>query len=259
MLSRQELRVGNYMTSPVVTAGVDEGFLDATSEMASKGIGTLVIMDRKNKVAGVLTEREMLYYLVVNEGIPDKSIGYLVNKKFSKVSPYTDIRDAAKTMVTKNNRLLVFDEGELTGIITASDMVRAFLQRRRNPPLKGIARQKVFTVHPDSTILDAVKAMLKKRIGSVIVTAGDKGRRKSPSGIFTERDLLVKVLAQKIDLLERVGSYSSYPMVTAKTGIGAKDAAQIMSSNKIKRLPLTRRGKIVAMVTARDLVSALLK
>jgi CBS domain-containing protein len=39
-------------------------------------------------------------------------------------------------------------------------------------------------------------------------------------------------------------------------GIGAKDAAKIMFSHKIKRLPLTKRDQVVAMVTARDLVEA---
>jgi CBS domain-containing protein len=45
-------------------------------------------------------------------------------------------------------------------------------------------------------------------------------------------------------------------VVTARLGIGAKDAAKIMFSHKVKRLPLTKGGKIVAMVTARDLVEA---
>lgn len=60
-----------------------------------------------------------------------------------------------------------------------------------------------------------------------------------------------------MDLHERIGDYSSFPLITAKTGIGARDAAVIMSSNKVKRLPLTRRGKVVAIVTAKDLLSAL--
>jgi CBS domain-containing protein len=142
-------------------------------------------------VTGVLTEREMLYYLVEHEGLPDKTIQYATNRNFAKVAPKTEMRDAAT-------------------------------------------------------------AMIKKSIGSVIVSA-----EGVPTSIFTERDLLNKVLSNNVDLYERIGSYSSFPLITAKTGIGAKNAAPIMTSHKIKRLPLTRRGKIVAIVTARDLVSAL--
>lgn len=243
-------RVRDYMTSTVITADRDEHFMDAIAKMTSNGIGTLVVTERE-KVIGVLTEREILYYLVEHEGIPDKSIQYATNRNFT-VSPETELEDAAKAMVSRNNRLLVFDKDRLAGIITASDMTKALLKKRRNPLLRRKMARRVLTLHPESTILDAVKTMIKKRIGSVIVSA-DGG----PASIFTERDLLNKVLSRKVDLHERIGNHSSFPLITAKTGIGAKDAALIMSSNKVKRLPLTTRGKIVAIVTARDLMPAL--
>jgi CBS domain-containing protein len=247
----KDSRVRDYMTSHVISINLDKTFLDAINNMASNGIGTLVVVDGQT-VTGVITEREILYYLVEHEGMPNKSIRFATNKKFVKVSPETEISDAARAMVSRNNRLLVFLEDKLAGIITASDMIDAFLKTRRNPQLRHIMSRRVVTMHPDTSILDAVKTMLKKRIGSVIVSA-DGG----PTSIFTERDLLTKVLSRKVDLHERIGNYSSFPLITAKTGIGVKDAVLLMSSNKIKRLPLTMRGKVVAIVTARDLVSAL--
>jgi signal-transduction protein with cAMP-binding, CBS, and nucleotidyltransferase domain len=93
--------------------------------------------------------------------------------------------------------------------------------------------------------------MLKKGIGSVVVSANG-----SPYAIFTERDLLNRVLGEHVDIEDKVGSHCTHPVVTARLGIGAKDAAKIMFSRKIKRLPLTKGGKVVAMVTARDLVEA---
>ena len=74
---------------------------------------------------------------------------------------------------------------------------------------------------------------------------------------YSQRDLLNSVLSEDVDIEERVGAYCRYPVVTAKLGIGAKDAGKIMLKNKIKRLPLVDKdSKIVAMVTARDLVEA---
>ena len=93
--------------------------------------------------------------------------------------------------------------------------------------------------------------MLKKGIGSVVVTPNG-----SPYGIFTERDLLNRVLAEHVDIEDKVGAYCTSPLVTSKLGIGGKDAAKLMLSHKIKRLPLTKEGRVVAMVTARDLVEA---
>lgn len=243
--------VRDYMTTAVITADHNERFTDAIHKMTGNGIGTLVVTEGE-KVTGVLTEREMLYYLVEHEGIPNKTIQYATNRNFAKIAPKTQMGDAAKAMISQNKRLLVFDQGKLAGIITASDMLEALLKKRRNPLLRRKMAREVVVMHPASTILDAAKTMIKKRIGSVIISADGVS-----TSIFTERDLLNKVLSRNVDLHEGIGSYSSFPLITAKTGIGAKDAARIMTSHKIKRLPLTRRGKIVAIVTARDLVSAL--
>ncbi len=248
------LRVGNYMSKPVFTASPDTSFADAISTMAAKNIGNLVVVENENPV-GILTEREILQYLYMSKTVPNKPIRYVLTAKFARLTPDTSVLDAAKTMIAKKSRLLVFDKAEkLTGIITASDMVRAFLVTGRNPSLKGFVTGKVYSLHTNNTILNAVKVMFKKRIGSVLVTA-DGG----PYGIFTERDLLNKVLTKNVDVEERVGDYCVHPVITGKLSMGAKGASELMMTHKIKRLPLTSRGKIVAIVTARDLVEAFQK
>ena len=160
-------------------------------------------------------------------------------------------------MISKKARLLVFQKDTrtgadlLAGIITASDIVKAFLETGKNPSIEGTMTNTVYTIRPDNTVLSAVKMMLRKGIGSVVVSANGK-----PTAIFTERDLLNRVLGAQADIEDKVGSYCTYPVRTAKLGIGAKEAAKIMLAHKIKRLPLTKGRKIVAVVTARDLVEA---
>lgn len=248
--------VGSFMSSPVVWVGPDDSFLDAVQTMILRGIGNLAVMDGE-RVLGVITERELLHHLVMNKTLPNKQVKYLLSKRFSKVTPETGIVEAAKTMIAKKTRLLVFQKDKLTGsdhlvgIITASDIVRAFLKINRNPTIESAMANKIYAVRPDSTILGAAKMMLKKGIGSVVVTMNG-----SPYGIFTERDLLNRVLAEHVDIEDRVGAFSTSPVVSSKLGIRAKGAGKIMLSRKIKRLPLTKGGRIVAMVTARDLVEA---
>jgi signal-transduction protein with cAMP-binding, CBS, and nucleotidyltransferase domain len=103
----------------------------------------------------------------------------------------------------------------------------------------------------DDTIFAACELMHKRRIGSVIVT-----KEAKPYGIFTERDLLVNVLQKDIDLEEKLGDHCVFPLITALYGIRANDAATVMADNRIKRLPLLKDGKLLAIVTARDLVEA---
>lgn len=253
---KRDRNVGSFMSSPIVWVGPDTTFLDAVRKMILRGIGNLAVLDGE-RVLGVITERELLQHLVLNKTLPNKQVKYLLNQRFTKVTPETGILEAAKTMISKRARLLVFQKDKLTGsdylvgIITASDIVRAFLKTARNPTIESAMSNKIYTIRPDSTILGAVKMMLKRGIGSVVVT-----QNGSPYGIFTERDLLNRVLAEHVDIEDKVGAFSTSPLVSSKLGIGAKTAGRIMLSRKIKRLPLTKEGRVVAMVTARDLVEA---
>lgn len=250
------LRVGNFMSSPVVTVRPETSFVDAVRLMILKGIGNLVVVGGE-KVDGIITERELLQHLVLNKTVPNKQVRYVLTQKFTKITLETSILDAARTMISKKARLLVFRKDkrtgsdQLAGIITASDIVRAFLQTGRNPSIESAMTNKVFTLKPGSTILAAAKMMLKKGIGSVVVSENG-----SPYAIFTERDLLNRVLGEHADIEDKLGAYCTHPVVTARLGIGAKESAKIMFSHKIKRLPLTKGDEVVAMVTARDLVEA---
>lgn len=254
----KQLRVADFMSSPVVSVFPETKFVSAIQLLVSNQIGNVVVMD-KEKVSGIITEREILQYLVLNKTIPNKQVKYVLTRNFTRVQPDTSVLEAARTMIGRKTRLLVFKKPKITkggtdrpiGIITASDLVRAFLETDRNPQLKGVMTNKIVRVHPNNTILNAAKLMFKKRIGSVIVSADEH-----PNGIFTERDLLNKVIGQGVDIDEKVGQYSSIPVITGKVGIGANEAAKLMFAHKIKRLPLTKRDRVVAIVTARDLVEA---
>ena len=246
------------MTSTPITVPPDIYTTAAITIMADKGIGNLVVEGLAGPV-GILTEREIIQYLSLNRQIsnlPLKDI--LPYQSFSSVSPDTTIFDAANTMISMKARLLVFDNNDrLVGIITASDMVRAFTKTSKNPSLEHTMNKKIFDVQFNDTILGAIKLMDTESIGSVIVNDKNSyNKRMRPYGIFTERDLLTKILLKNIDLDAKVGDYSSTPLITAPIGIRANDAAKIMASNNIKRLPLTKEGRPVAMVTARDLVEA---
>jgi CBS domain-containing protein len=252
----RQLKVGNFMSSPVVTAGPETNFVDAVKMMNLNEIGNLVIAEGE-RVDGILTERELLQHLVFNKEVPNKQVKYILTQKITRITPETSILDTAKTMISKRARLLVFIKDArtgadiLAGIITASDIVRAFLKTDRNPSIESAMTNRIFTLGPNNTIVAAAKLMLKKGIGSVVITTNGP-----PYAIFTERDLLNKVLREHVDIEDRVGDYCTHPVITEKMGIGAKDAAKLMLSNKIKRLPLTKGKEIVAMVTARDLVEA---
>ena len=183
VLKTIELKVGDFMTSEPIVVDSDVSFPAAISIMANNGIGNLIIKE-KNKPSSILTEREILSYLVRRGEIPLEAMKDVLTQSFMPISPRMSILDAAKLMISKKKRLLVFENEKLVGIITASDMLRGFRKTGGNPPLDKVMSVKVYECAHTDSIFKAIKLMHQKRIGSVIITKND-----SPYGIFTERTL----------------------------------------------------------------------
>lgn len=252
MIGAQEImsKVWSHMTSDPFTIEFTSTLKDAVESMVKHGIGNLVVTDGAS--IGLLTEREILHYLYLFGEIPDKELRNIMLRKFTKVSPKTPIDEAAKTMISTKTRLLVYEQNNLVGIITTSDLAKAFLNTTdRNPSLEGVITRNIFSLEHYSSVLEAIKLMNNKRVGSIIVTM-----HGLHDGIFTERDLLTKILSQNVVLTNEVGNYCSNFLLTARLGVRAREAAKLMFANNIKRLPITSNGRVVGIVTARDLLES---
>lgn len=249
-LKIDELLVGNYMSEYPISVKPDIPFATVVDFMAESRFSTLIVMEEeKTTPMGVFTERGIIKHIVSGKTM-NQNIKQELIQPFVSVTPDTTIIEAAKLMISKKSRVLVFaDTDKLVGTITASDMIRAFGETDKTPSLEKVISKTVYHCPFDTTILDAVKLLDEKNIGSILVT------RDSLHGIFTQRDL-VRVFAKRENLQSSVGNYSSYPLVTAKKDVLANEAAKIMASKKIKRLGLTDNGTVVGIVTARDIVDA---
>ncbi len=107
------------------------------------------------------------------------------------------------------------------------------------------------TVAPETTVTDAVQTMVRKHVGAVAVV-----EKERLAGIFTERDVMIKVVAQKRDpettpvsevMTKRVES------VTAETS--AAEALRLMLHRHFRHLPIAdHEGKILGMLSIRNLL-----
>jgi predicted transcriptional regulator len=252
MMGAEEImsKVWSHMSSNPFSIEFTSTLKDAVESMVKHGIGNLVVKDGAS--IGLLTEREILLYLYLFGEIPDKELRDIMLRKFTKVSPNTPIDEAAKTMISTKTRLLVYEQNNLVGIITTSDLANAFLNTTdRNPSLESMITKNIFSLEHSYSVLEAIKLMYNRRVGSIIVTV-----HGLYDGIFTERDLLTKILNQNVGLTNEVGNYCSNFMLTARLGIRTREAAKLMFANNIKRLPITNNGRVVGIVTARDLVES---
>lgn len=250
-LTISNLPVANYMTPYPISVDPDVTFSKVVDFMAEKGFGNLIISEGVIP-SGILTEQEILSAIALGKITTNLKVKDMGSQPFVKIYLGNTIFDAAYEMIKEKQRPLVFaDKDKLVGIITASDMLRAFRKTSNAPPLEDVTTSNIIKCKYSDSILHAVKIMHEKRIGSIIVD------KNGQHGIFSERDLLVKVLAKKVDLTAEVGAYSSFPLVVAKQGIKGNEAASIMASNNIKRLGLVDGSDtLVGIVTARDIVDA---
>lgn len=260
-------KIEEIMTREVVTIAPESTLYEAARIMGEKHIGSLIVLKYDTPV-GMITERDLLSE-VVGSGIDlekDLVVGG-VSIKEEKVERFMSypltticltakIKEAAQMMIEKKiRRLAVFECGTLVGIITASDLIRSLPDVPESMhawfEVDYFMTKRVITADEETPVESVAKIMGEKRIGSVIITS-----QGEPIGIFTERDLLTKFLAKDKSLVIEVGEACSSPLITAPLGISVHDAAVTMTSKHIRRLPITREGKLVGIITARDLVEA---
>lgn len=118
--------------------------------------------------------------------------------------------------------------------------------------LKEIMHKPTF-VEKDTAIREIAKIMAAKSIGSVLV-----GDVKKVLGIFSERDLLVKIVAKKVDCDKaKVGNFMTAPVKTIDVNSSIFDAQTIMIETRIRRLPITEDGVVVGIVSARNIMENL--
>jgi|GEM_PF-356611 CBS domain-containing protein len=263
----KELKVEHFMTKNPIVARSIVNFPGGVDIMTTNNISNLVVVENRKPI-GVLTEREILHFLTNYKTIPvDRLLKDVALQPFCKANSNTTLLDAAKKIITKKCRILVFSGGngigirsgvsedldrnqgsneEIIGIITASDMVRAFAQQTdKNPPLKSVMSKRIAFINSNDPIYDAVNIMHTRNVGSVIVVENEKSDSSTPPprrrlfGIFTERDLMSRVLSHDVPIDEPVRKYCSTDLLTAQMGIGAIEASKVMYLRKIKRLPLT--------------------
>jgi len=115
------------------------------------------------------------------------------------------------------------------------------------------ALKPVVAVGKDATVMDAIRAMVEKRVGAVMVL--DEGRLL---GIFTERDVVVRVVLEGREPSKtRAADVMTSAVKTIRDDTDRKVARRLMADNHIRHLPVVdAAGKIVSMLSMRHLLRA---
>lgn len=111
--------------------------------------------------------------------------------------------------------------------------------------------RKVITAKPTTNLTEIARLMRKNRIGSVIMVRDHK-----PVGILTESDF-IKLVARGTDMKNALAEdFMHRNVVTCDPSITVIDALMVMRSERIRHLPVVKKGRLAGVISIRDLIAA---
>ncbi len=124
--------------------------------------------------------------------------------------------------------------------------VRSAIQR----PLAVMMSRRILSVGPDTPVIEAARTMQEAKVGALLVAEGARF-----IGIVSETDLVRRVLAVGGDARQvRVSEVMRSPIITIEIDRSAHEASDLMAERGIRHLAVTDDGKIVGMLSVRDLL-----
>jgi CBS domain-containing protein len=117
------------------------------------------------------------------------------------------------------------------------------------PNVKEIMTKNVVTIDVNKSVFEAAQLMASQGLGCLIVM--DK---VLPVGIITERDIVRRVVAKQSSPDVNISEVMTKTLITVEPDISLKEAARVMSTNKIRRLPILKNNKLVGIVVSSDFV-----
>lgn len=108
----------------------------------------------------------------------------------------------------------------------------------------------IFSVSPETSVLDALHVMMDKNISALLVMDGSKLK-----GIFTERDYARKIiLVGKSSKDTKIKDVMSEKLITIELGTSIDRCMQIMTERRIRHLPIIENGLVIGIISIGDLV-----
>jgi CBS domain-containing protein len=117
------------------------------------------------------------------------------------------------------------------------------------PSVKDIMTKDVVTIGADKTVFEAAALMSEKSLGCLPIIINGY-----PVGIITERDIVRRIVAKRASLDTKLVEVMTKSLITVDPDTSIKEAARLMSKNKIHRLPVLKKSQLVGIVVASDFV-----
>jgi CBS domain-containing protein len=266
MTERSGGTVGDFMQRNLETIPPGTTLVTVAERMKEKRLGSLLVVsaDAESRVpnrSGIVTETDLTRKVLAKGIDPNLTLAdQIMTSPLLTIAADRPMLDASHLMETNHVRYLcVSDKDDIVGIISMRDLARHFVDAEDGPirdlddvyrPLSVLMHTKIETIAREQTVLEAAKTMADKRIGSLLVRENGE-----MIGIATETDLVRKVIAARLPAsTTKVGAVMNAPLVQIDINRIIRDASRLMAEERIRHLAVTENGKIVGLLSVRDLV-----
>ncbi|WP_240635950.1 DUF294 nucleotidyltransferase-like domain-containing protein [Caldimonas tepidiphila] len=162
-----------------------------------------------------------------------------VSELMSLSAPFADLL---------NRRMLQFIDAarrSLQSAYSSQTLAEQSLEKR----LGEVCSAKPKSCRPDTPIVEALRTMHQHRIGSMLVTDDEE----RPAGILTRYDILGRITLPQLPLSAPISAVMTQPVQSLTVDHTAQDAALLMSRHGVRHVPVTAGGRLVGIVSERDL------
>jgi CBS domain-containing protein len=118
--------------------------------------------------------------------------------------------------------------------------------------IQSLMHSPPITLPPDTSIAEAARRMRDSSIGVVLVTNGDE-----IAGVFSERDLLTRVVAENLDpAATSLNQVATQKVISVPADASLRRCAELLREHGVRHLPVVEASKPVGIVSARDFFEA---
>jgi signal-transduction protein with cAMP-binding, CBS, and nucleotidyltransferase domain len=237
MLSNQ---VKEIMTTQLTSARITETISRVVEIMVSADVGRVIITDADVPV-GIFTEKDVLKR-VVNKGIDlqQTSIREAMTSPIQAVAEETHILDALGRMYQGNFRHLLVRgrRGTIVGIVSMRRILKIAVELGQGlsetRTVGEIMSGQVLTVDEGCSISESTELMMRNNSSAVVVTQEQRSK-----GIFTERDLLRRVINKVADITKTpVREVMTAPLISMPGTTHIGEVLAEMYRRDIRNMPV---------------------
>ncbi|MBL8951762.1 MAG: CBS domain-containing protein [Myxococcaceae bacterium] len=247
----QTLRVRDVMSQPVETLGASESLTIPSLINRFRRIHHLPVVDARRRVVGMLTPADLLRH-AAQAGA--RRVGDLMSAPAVTVTEFTPLETAARQMTDERvHALVVIREpgGELAGIVTSSDLLRALAGAAVSPetladlPIDELMTPEPVALSPSATVADALRLMAETRARHLpVVDAGGE-----LLAIVSDRDLDHPPEGA-------IAAVMTKDPTRLKSGTRLRDAYAAFADERLSAVPVVDdRGRLVGILSYVDVLA----